>query len=86
MSPICAIGRYQLPILSVVAIIKRQETGWRGLLVRLKLAKPGYDAVLTNGHFLHFTEIEKQLYDEAMESHAITMQVYGMCRGLGLRT
>lgn len=78
MNPVKQIGRYQLPILNVVAISKR--TGWRGWL------KPGYDATLVNGHKIHFTEEEKRRLDEERELHETVMQVYGMARGLGLRT
>jgi len=81
MNPVRQIGRYQLPILNVFGIRRRE--GW---LVRLKLRKPGYDAILTNGHVLHFTEEEKQQLDQAREEHEMVMQIYGMARGLGLRT
>lgn len=81
MNPIKTIGRYQLPILNVFGIRKRE-----GLLVKLRIRKPGYDALLTNGRVLHFTEEEKQQLDEARELHEETMHVYGMARGLGLRT
>jgi hypothetical protein len=81
MNPVKQIGRYQLPILNVFGIRER-----RGLLVRLKLRKPGYDAILTNGHVLHFTEEEKQQLDEARAEHEMVMEIYGMARGLGLRT
>lgn len=81
MNPVKQIGRYQLPILNVVGIAER--TGWR---VKFRLRKSGYDVLLTNGHTIHFTEAEKQQYDEAIEDHAVISQVYGMCRGVGLRT
>lgn len=77
MNPVKQIGRYQLPILNVVAIARR--TGWRGWL------RSGYDATLINGHVIHLTEEEKQQLDHAREEHDITMQVWGMAKGLGLR-
>ncbi len=81
MNPVREIGRYQLPILNVFGIRRRE--GW---LVRLRLKRPGYDAILTNGHVIHLTEEEKQQLDTAREEHDLVMQVYGMARGLGLRT
>lgn len=81
MNPVKQIGRYQLPILNVFAITGR--TGW---LVRLGLRKPGYDAILINGRVIHLTEEEKQQLDQAREEHELVMQIYGMARGLGLRT
>lgn len=77
MNPTKQIGRYILPILNITAIGRR--TGWRGWF------KPGYDALLTNGYKIHFTEAEKQQYDEAIEEHALIMQVWGMCKSAGLR-
>lgn len=81
MNPIKQIGRYQLPILNVFGI--RRRGGW---MIRFKLRKPGYDAILTNGHVIHFTEEEKQQLEQAREEHGLVMQIYGMARGLGLRT
>lgn len=81
MNPVRNIGRYQLPILNVFGIRVRQ--GW---LVRLRLRKPGYDALLINGAVIHLTEEEKQQLDQAREEHEMVMQIYGMARGLGLRT
>lgn len=78
MNPVKQIGRYQLPILNIVAISKR--IGWRGAL------RSGYDATLINGHVIHLTEEEKRQLDEEREKHENVMQVYGMAKGLGLRT
>lgn len=78
MNPVKEIGRYQLPILNIVGIAKR--TGLRALV------KPGYDATLINGHVIHLTEEEKQQLDQEREAHETVMQVYGMAKGLGLRT
>lgn len=83
-----------LPILNVVAI---QERGlfWRRLLNRFGITDVpgwldrlflGYRVLLSDGHSIHFTEEEKTEYDEAMNLHAETLKIYGMCRGLGLRT
>jgi len=82
MNPIKQIGRYRLPILNVVAIKKRDTSGWRRFAFWIT---PGYDAMLSDGHSIHFTEEEKQKFDEEMELHEAVMQVYGMCRGMGLR-
>jgi hypothetical protein len=78
MNPVKRIGRYQLPILNVVAISLR--TGWRAWF------KPGYDATLINGRVIHLTEEEKTQLDQEREMHEAVMQVYGMAKGLGLRT
>lgn len=86
MNPICEIGRYNLPLGSVTAIRKRQFDGWRKILLRLRLAQPGYDAILNNGQIIHFTEEEKEKYDTAIEWHSIVVQWYGAARGMGLRT
>lgn len=86
MNPVYEIGRYQLPLLSVIAIRQRRFNGWRKILLWLRLSRPGYDVLLNNGDKIHFTEEEKQKYDEAMEWHDITLQWYGSARGLGLRT
>jgi hypothetical protein len=77
MNPVKEIGRYQIPILSVLAIKKR--SGWRAWL------KPGYDVMLNNGAVFHFTEEEKEALDKAVEEHAVIMQVWGMCKSAGLR-
>lgn len=72
MNPVKEIGRYQLPILNVVVISKRADSG--------------YDATLINGHVIHLTEEEKSQLDKAREDHEFVMQIYGMAKGLGLRT
>lgn len=73
MNPVKQIGRYKLPILNVVAIKKRKIF-------------PGYTVYLNNGTKINFTPGEKDAYDKALEEHEIVMQVYGMCRGMGLRS
>lgn len=80
------IGRYDLPLGSVIGIKRRQFNNWRKILLWLKLSQPGYDVLLNNGDRIHFTEEEKRQYDEAMAWHVVTRQVYGACVGLGLRT
>lgn len=90
MNPVKRIGRYQLHLLSVIAI--RRRSGWRVRLINWLIDKfdltfepDAYDVLLSNGHALRFTESEKEQYDEAMEWHALTLQWYGAARGLGLR-
>jgi hypothetical protein len=86
MNPVKQIGRYKLPILNVVAI-KERNTTWlhRALaILNLRPFEP-YVAQLTNGARIHFTIEEKEAYDKALEEHELVLQVYGMCRGMGLR-
>ena len=71
------IGRYSLPLLSVVII--KQRSGWRAWL------KKGYDVTLNTGRTIHFTEEEKQQYEQALEKHHMVRELFGMCRSLGLR-
>src|SRR6266508_2445384 len=100
MNPVKKIGRYQLPILNVVSIARREGIGLalnQGICqivdlinqrFKLNLAwrVNAYDVELINGRHIKFTGLEKQQYDEAMELHGTAMQVYGMCRGLEIRT
>lgn len=72
MNPVVKIGRYELGILSVMAFKARDDGS-------------GYDVLLTNGATIDFTPEEKQIYDDALKTHEQVMQVYGMCKGLGLR-
>jgi hypothetical protein len=71
------IGRYMLPILSVVAI--KQRSGLRACL------KKGYDVILYNGHRIHFTEEEKQQYEQAIKKHNQVKMLFGMCLSSGLK-
>jgi hypothetical protein len=80
MNPIKQIGRYMIPLLSVAGI--KQRGGW---LVRFKLRKAGYDVLLNNGRTVYFTEEEKKKYEEALDEHALIMQVWGMAKSAGLR-
>jgi len=100
MNPVKQIGRYQLPILNVVSITRREGIGLalsQGICRIVDLINQRFklnlawrvnacDVELINGRHIKFTDLEKQQYDEAMELHGTAMQVYGMCRGLGLRT
>lgn len=90
MNPVQQIGRYQLPLLSVVAIRRRSGLKLRFLVwliekLNLDHELDLYDVLLSNGHRLRFTQDEKEEYNTAMEWHAVTLQVYGSARGLGLR-
>lgn len=77
MNPVNQIGRYQIAIMSVLAVKKRSGvSGW---------LRPGYDVILNNGIHLHFSEDEKRQLDEARDLHKVVMQVWGMCKSAGLR-
>lgn len=80
MNPVKQIGRYKLPILNVVAIKERKWRPWSFWI------SSGYEVLLTNGSSVHFNKEEKEAYEKALEEHELVMQVYGMCRGMGLRT
>ncbi|MBO0719215.1 MAG: hypothetical protein J2P41_00200 [Blastocatellia bacterium] len=82
MNPIKQIGRYKLPILSVVATQERDKSGLRRYAFWIR---PGYDVMLVDGHMIHFTPAEKEIYDKEIEHHELVLQIYGMCRGMGLR-
>lgn len=82
MNPVRQIGRYKLPILNVAAIKGRDKRGWRRYAF---WRVPGYDVLLTNGSRIHFTEEEKEAYDKALDEHELVLQIYGACRGAGLR-
>lgn len=83
VNPVKQIGRYKLPILSVVAIKERDKSGWRRLAF---WRRAGFDVFIVNSpEILHFTREEKEAYDKALDEHELVMQVYGMCRAQGLR-
>lgn len=65
------IGRYHFSILSVVATVKQDDGN--------------YEFILPHNVRLILTEDEKRQYDEALTLHNEVMQVYGMCKSLGLR-
>lgn len=101
MNPIKQIGRYQIPILSVIAIKQRSGTKvWVTslclFLVMLIVAlvrrqprpawpDPGYEVMLATGRVVRFTAEEKRLLDEALDEHDTIMHVYGICQSAGLR-
>ena len=101
MNPIANIGRYQIPILSVIGVKKRTGAKYwlqslclfvMRLIVATVRREPrpawpdsGYDAMFANGALCHFTAEEKRLFDEAIEEHEAVMHIYGVCRSAGLR-
>ena len=70
MNPVKQIGRYEIPIASVL-VVEKKAGFWAWL-------KPGYKVVLASGIVLHLNESEKQELDKARELHGQTMQVLGM--------
>jgi hypothetical protein len=93
MNIIEKIGAFEIPILQV-SIIRKRETWIAQLLAkcgvtlygRWERTFAGYDVTLDSGAKFRLTEIEKQQLDKARELHAMTLQVYGMAMGAGLRT
>lgn len=84
VNPIKEIGRYQLPILNVIAIRARPMlAGWRKYVFFWRA--PGFDVLLADGHRIHFTQEEKEIYDKEIETHETVLQFYGAARGAGLR-
>jgi hypothetical protein len=69
-NPIKQIGRYQIPIGSVLAVQKR--TGLLGFIW------PGYDVWLAGGVRLRLTAAEKAELDEARGLHEQVLAVMGM--------
>lgn len=74
MNPVKQIGRYEIPIASVVIIEKK--TGFRSLF------SPGYKVLLASGIVLHLTNQEKEELDAARLLHSQTMDVMHMVAGL----
>lgn len=70
MNPIKQIGRFHIPIASVLMVQKR--TGFKGFFL------PGYDVTLANGLTFRMNPKEKALLDAEMQIHAETMTVLGM--------
>ena len=77
MNVVKKIGRYSLPLESVITI--KQRSGLKAWF------KKGYDVTLNTGRTIHFTEAEKQEYDQALEKHNKVRELFGMCRTLGFR-
>lgn len=74
MNPIKQIGRYEIPIASVVMVEKK--TGFRALFC------PGYKVLLASGAVIHLTNKEKEELDDARQLHSQTMEVLHMIAGL----
>lgn len=74
MNPIKTIGRYEIPIGSVVMIERR--TGWKAFF------RPGYNVLLSSGVVLYMTNDEKAQLDEAQCIHGKVMEVFGMYKTL----
>jgi len=70
MNPIKTIGRFQIPIASVVIIKKR--SGFWGWLA------PGFDVKLQGGIKLSLNESEGEQLKDEIETHQAVMQVMGM--------
>jgi hypothetical protein len=70
MNPIKTIGRFQVPIASVVVI--KARTGFWGWLA------PGFDVTLTGGIVLGMNKVEGEQLKEEIETHEAVMQVMGM--------
>lgn len=74
MNPVKTIGRYEIPIASVVMTERR--TGWKAIF------RPGFDVVLASGVRLYLTNKEKAELDEARGMHAKVMDVHQMIETL----
>jgi hypothetical protein len=70
MSPIKQIGRYEIPIGSVLVVEKR--TGFWGALF------PSYNVTLAGGVVIRLNEAEKAELDEARGFHSKVMEVWGI--------
>jgi len=80
MNPIIKIGRYEIPIGSVLSVQTRQIGLIRRLYCKLlrRAPAPEYDVYLAGGIKLRFTEEEKQKLDDERSTHEAVMQVMGM--------
>lgn len=74
MNPVKQIGRYEIPIASVVMVEKK--TGFRAWF------KPGYKILLASGIVIHLTNREKEELDAARMLHDEVMQVMHIVAGL----
>ena len=70
INPIKEIGRFQIPIASVIVVKKR--SGFWGWL------SPGYNVMLTGGIKLSLNESEGEELKTEIENHEMVMQVMGM--------
>jgi hypothetical protein len=71
MNPVKQIGRYEIPIASIVAIVT--------------LPDGQYEVILPYNTRLIFTAEEKRQLDKARDEHALICQVWGMAKSAGLR-
>ncbi len=74
MNPVKQIGRYEIPIASVVMVEKKT-----GFLARLR---PGYKVLLASGVIIHLTNQEKEELDAARMLHGQTMEVLHIVAGM----
>jgi len=84
MNPMIKIGRYEIPIGSVIGAQARQIGALRRFYCKLfrRVPVPSYDVYLAGGISLRLTEEEKQQLDEERATHEAVMQVMGMIAGL----
>jgi hypothetical protein len=70
VNPVKTIGRFEIPIGSVLMVERRSGIkSWFW---------PGYDVTLTSGIKLHLTSAEKAEFDKARQTHEEVMRVMGM--------
>lgn len=74
MNPVKTIGRYEIPIASIVMVEKKT-----GVMAWLR---PGYKVLLASGVVLHLTNAEKEELDKARMLHSEVMDVMHMVAGL----
>src|SRR5262245_37962657 len=84
MNPMIKIGRYEIPIGSVIGVQTRQVGRLQRFYCKLFRRVPTlqYDVYLAGGITLCLTEEEKQQLDEERATHEAVMQVMGMIAGL----
>ena len=74
MNPVKKIGRYEIPIGSVLSVRKR--TGLKAVFF------PGYDVFMAGGIVFRMNNAEKLELDIERQKHEEIMQVMGMIRDL----